>query len=149
MEAGVKRLVGLVVLALGCTPLTFSKEGEIDFDAYSTVYVSVDAPVLVDGSEYLARELRESSGFERVTTDPGETVRLVLEVDVAVTQRSIANDDGTTDVKYDGDAHFRATTPDGTVVLEGDETDTSESEGEAAEDVLDEVALRFLAPYRI
>lgn len=142
------RTLLLGALITSCAPMTFSHDAEVDFDTYPSVLVSVNAPI-DSAAEYLARELRESSGFENVTTDATESASLVLTVDVSVTETSTIDEDGNTDIDYEGSAVFRAATPSGRTVLEGTENDTSETPSEAAEDVLDQVARRFLAPYRI
>jgi hypothetical protein len=140
-------LAALLLPTSGCAPMTFSHEAEIDFDAYPSVRVSVvNEPEL---SEYLAGELRGTSGFSQVTTDPAEPVSLVLTVSVAVTENVTVSSDGEIDYDYDATGIFSAVTPGGEPVLEGTEDDNSESWAEAEEDVLDEVARRFLPPYRI
>jgi hypothetical protein len=50
---------------------------------------------------------------------------------------------------HDGDAAYLAITPDGTVVDRGTEADTSEFPDEVVEDVLDEIALHYIRPYRL
>jgi hypothetical protein len=150
-------LASLIALgAPACAPLTFSNDGEIDFEKYPSAFVSVLAPVdpednslFTDYSAYLAGELRRDSGFELVTTDASRPASLVLEVDVAVDVETTTDSDGRTVTRYHGIADFRALTPAGGLVLGGSEEDTSDTFGEAIEDVLDEVALRFFAPYRI
>jgi hypothetical protein len=132
-------------LACGCAPLTFSEPGAVDFERYQSVQVVVDAPFLGDPSAYLAGALRESSGFYHVTSG-AEPADLILTVQVSVTER-IPSDDN--DLEYDAHATYRATTPAGSVVDEGTEDDTSSTPSEAAEDVLDEVSLRYIRPYRL
>lgn len=141
-------LLGLLLaISAGCAPMTFSHEAEIDFGAYSSVRVSVtNGPEL---TEYLAAELRETSGFSHVTTDPAESVSLVLTVTVEVVEDITVDSEGDIEIDYDGTGRFSAVTPSGQPVLEGIEEDTSESWSEAEEDVLDEVSRRFLPPYRI
>jgi hypothetical protein len=140
-----------LALALGsvsaCAPLTFSEPAALDFASYRSVRVEV-VPSFTDPSyatQYLADELARSSGFERVTTDPAERVDLVLRVQVAVTSEV----DGDGEIQYEGEAEYVATTPRGVVVAEGSEDDTSASPAEVVEDALDEVALRFIHPYRL
>ena len=131
-----------------CVPMTFSNEGELDFETYRSARVQVEAP-MQDPSSYLAAELERSSGFQIVTTKTNDPVDLVLTVTVQVDVEVSTEDDGTTDIDYRGTATFTATDARGSTVHAGMETDTSEEPSEAAEDVLDEVALRFLSPYRI
>ena len=140
-----------LVLALGpvtaCAPLTFSEPAILDFASYRSVRVEV-LPSFTDptyATQYLASELERNSGFERVTTDPAERVDLVLRVQVAVTSEV----DGDGEIQYEGDAEYVATTPRGVLVAEGSEEDTSASPTEVVEDALDEVALRFIHPYRL
>jgi hypothetical protein len=149
---GVRRtMLGSSVLfaLLGCAPLTFSEPSAIDFDTYRSVFVDVN-PGEPDArlSEHLADELRESSGFERVTTDPNEAVDLLLTVELYVDVTITEDDDGTS-VEYDGVGEFTARTPSGAVVDRGAEDDSSISYDETQEDVLDEIALHYLAPYRL
>ena len=132
-----------VVLACGCAPLTFSEPGAVDFERYPSVQVVVDAPFLGDPSAYLAGALRESSGFYHVTSG-AEPTDLILTVQVSVTEDLLSDD-----LEYDAQATYRATTPRGSVVDEGAEDDTSSTPSEAAEDVLDEVSLRYIRPYRL
>ena len=132
-----------VVLACGCAPLTFSEPGAVDFERYPSVQVVVDAPFLGDPSAYLAGALRASSGFYHVTSGV-EPTDLILTVQVSVTEDLLSDD-----LEYDAHASYRATTPRGSVVDEGTEDDTSSTPSEAAEDVLDEVSLRYIRPYRL
>lgn len=132
---------------LGCAPLTFSEPAALDFASYRSVRVEV-APSFTDpayATQYLAGELERSSGFEHVTTAPAERVDLVLRVQVAVT--SEVDSDG--EINYEGEAEYVATTPRGVLVVQGSEDDTSASPTEVVEDALDEVALRFIRPFRL
>jgi hypothetical protein len=141
--------LALVPALLGCAPLTFSQPGAIDFDRYRSVFVDVNPGELdPTPSEHLASELREISGFERVTTDPNESVDLLLTVEVYVDVTITENDDGTS-VEYDGLGEFTARTPNGAVVDRGAEDDSSAGYEETQEDVLDEIALHYVAPYRL
>lgn len=133
--------------AMGCAPLTFSEPAELDFTTYRSVRVVVD-PSFTDpayATEYLAEELRNGSGFERVTTAAREPVDLVLSVQVAVS----SDVDGDGDIEYEGEAEYVAATPLGVVVAQGNEDDTSASAAEVVEDALDEVALHFIRPFRL
>jgi hypothetical protein len=123
--------------ATGCAPLTFSEPAELDFTTYRSVRVAVN-PSFTDpayATEYLAEELRDGSGFERVTTAPGEPVDLVLSVQVAVS----SDVDGDCEIEYEGEGQYVAATPLGVVVAHGSEDDASASATELVEDVLDEV----------
>lgn len=139
-------LLALSLVTFGCAPLTFSEPGAIDFDRYRSVFVDVNPgdpdPTL---AEHLAKELRDVSGFERVTTDPDEAVDLLLTVDVYV-DITIDEDDN---VSYEGVGEFTARTPGGAIVDSGAEDDSSYSYEETEEDVLDEIALHYIAPYRL
>jgi hypothetical protein len=131
----------------GCAPLTFSEPPRIDFERYRSVRVSVN-PSFTDAAvatAYFAEALRQGSGFAYVTTNPAERVDLLLDVQVDVTT-SFDNDG---QVSYEGNGSYRATTPTGTLVDRGKEGDQSRSAGEVVEDVLDEVALHYLAPFRL
>lgn len=135
--------------SFGCVPLTFSEPGAIDFERYRSVFVDVNPGELdPTPSEYLAQELREVSGFERVTTDPGEVVDLLLTVEVYVDIVVKEDEDGSS-VEYDGIGEYTARTPGGSVVDSGAEDDSSISYEETQEDVLDEIALHYIAPYRL
>lgn len=160
-------LGGLAVCLGGCAPLTFSNSSAVDFEEYSSVYVSVSAPDLggAYASEYLASHLRESSGFSRVTTDPDVEVELVLHVDVRVTappdapdviiaissgdQSSVELSGESESADFDATAAYVATSADGAVIDFGVEEDTSYSTLEAVRDVLDQVDLHYMRPYRL
>lgn len=160
-------LGGLAVLLGGCTPLTFSNSSTIDFEEYSSVYVTVSAPDVGDeyAREYLVSHLRESSGFSLVTTDPEVEVDLMLHIDVRVTPPPDApdvvinitsGDETSVDVSgegetadYDGTAAYVATSADGDVIDLGVQEDTSYSTLEAVHDVLDQVDLHYMKPYRL
>jgi len=136
-------------LALSCAPLTFSHQGVIDFDKYSCVRPEVSAPDYTSGSptDYLATQLKEESGFERVITDSSVRSDLVLKVTVSVTTKSTS--DAGESSEFDGVAHYIAMDSAGKVIDEGDESDTSASANEVIEDVLDQVSLHYLRPYRL
>jgi hypothetical protein len=139
-------LLGLGAVA-GCAPLTFSEPARLDFSVYRSVRVAV-VPSFTDSAyatDYLAHELRQDSGFERVTTDAAQRVDLALSVQVDVT--SDVDVDG--EIQYRGQAEYIATSALGAVVSRGREEDHSASADEVVEDVLDEVALQFLRPFRL
>lgn len=151
----------------GCAPLTFSNSSALDFEQYSSVYVTVSAPDVGDeyAGEYLASRLRESSGFARVTTDPEVVVDLMLHIDVRVTAPPDAPDViiaiGSGDetgvhisgeretADYEAMAAYVATSADGAIIDFGAQQDTSHSTLEAVHEVLDQVDLHYLRPYRL
>jgi hypothetical protein len=137
-------VLSLALGAQACAPLTFSDAGEVDFEAHRSVYVDVrsgvDDPV---SSDYLASELARSSGFEMVTTDPNSAASVDLFVDLALT--SSLEDDG--NIRYDGHASFELRSGEA-IVNHGHENNSGRSPNEAVEDVLDDVSLHFIAPYR-
>lgn len=138
----------LAASSAGCAPLTFSEEAAIDFERYSSVTVAVATNVSSPdvASEYLAQELRELSGFESVTTAAGVTTALRLEVRITTSPVEVLDTDG----EYKGRAEYTARdTSTNTVVDSGSEEDTSDTAWEVEEDVLDEVALHFIAPFRL
>ena len=132
----------------GCLPLTFSHEGVIDFDVYSSVYVRPIGGLSSTFHNYLVEELRRESGFERVTTDENEAVDLVLTVSVEVDRVWDDDDDS---YEYEVTASFVARTSAGAGVEvdSGRITDSSDFRDEAIEDALDEIALHYLRAYRI
>ena len=146
------KLVVLAFLAgsaLACAPLTFSDPGSIDFERYRS------ARVEGDWADYLADELTETSGFEWVTTDPEVDVDLVISVSIFVAPEVECECEGgcecncTCNTEYDATASYVATNPAGNLVDQGSENDTSWTAGEAAEDVLDQIALHYIRPYRL
>jgi hypothetical protein len=151
VEVSVKRAVLMLVLwpAFACAPLTFSEPGALDFDRYRV------ARVAGDGADYLARELAETSGFEAVTTDRSAQVDLVIDVAAYTEEKTTCTcdcdcgGDCACESDYAATASFVASTPAGVVVDRGSVNDASESELEAVQDVLDEVALHFIRPYRL
>ena len=137
------------LFASGCAPLTFSNQGALNFELYRAVLVrDVDTEVGFDGAAYLAGELATYSGFSTVTTDPRARVDLVLTVDVRVRRTTTVDSDGFVDVSYESRATFRAIAADQREVDSGAVEDASESDVEAVQDVLDEIAHHYLAPYR-
>lgn len=141
-------LVGAIAATTAsCTSLTFSEEGAIDFENYSSVHVEVE---LRNGgahssyASYLADELQRVSGFETVSAGPSGPTQVVLSVVVAVD----AVTDGDGDVDYAAKASFVALSSNGQVLDRDDVSDRSYSFDEAVEDVLDEVAAHYIRPYR-
>lgn len=140
--------------ASGCVPITFSREPALDFEVYRHAAVQVSLFGLADfyddtsAAVYLASELQELSGFERVSV--GDTGAADVLVSVSVTVTELVDYSGDyPEYSYESDASFRATDPNGVVIDSGQVSDSSESPGEAVEDVLDEVTLHYLQPYRL
>lgn len=145
----------LSLSAAACVPMTFSKEAAIDFDRYRSVRVEV-VPFAeaefwgaAEAAHYLAGELSDGSGFERVTTDPNESTDLLLEVRLSLTSQVSVDEDGDEHTEYDGEASFTAFDNAGARIDGGLVSDSSITGMETLEDTLDEVALHYLAPYRL
>ncbi len=154
MSARCLLFAGLLLTVAGCAPLTFSHEGAIDFDRYRVVYIQ---PVATSGDrlntgysvglqDYLARELAQNSGFTVITLDPTDPVDVVLVVDLYIDRDYDYDDD---DDEWDVDASWILRTPGGGVVDQGRVTESAVTEGEAAEEAMDAIAYRYLAPYRL
>ena len=141
-------VVACAVMSAGCAPLTFSEEGAIDFDRYARVEVAVESNATTDvrATEYLVGELRAFSGFTQVDAEPSPSADLFLNVSVFV---GAGDDDDDGDATYAAVATFEAWDARGGLVDSGSESDESSGPVEAAQDVLDEVALHFIAPYRL
>lgn len=141
-------LVTCAATSAGCAPLTFSEEGAIDFERYSRVEVAVESNATTDGwaTRYLVDELRASSGFVQVDAVPSPSADLFLGVTVFV---GAGDDDDDGDASYASVATFEAWDAQGRLVDSGSESDESSGPIEAAEDVLDEVVLHFIAPFRL
>lgn len=139
----------VVLAALGCVPLTFSKQPAVDFDRYRsvTVHVTDESPHAIYAEQYLTARLRESSGFELVTADPAALADLTLEIELGVTVEVETDEEGDVSYEYAGSASYVATTREGRTVDFGSEEDRSESELEVIEDVLDQIEYHYLAPY--
>lgn len=147
------RLAALAIavagLVAGCAPLTFSNEAVIDFELYSSVFVAVGG---LDGSErdarYLEAELRDTSGFSRVTRDPTESVDAVLDVELEIDiDRRVFSDEPD---EYTGRVDYVLTSPDGEVLDSGRASSASSTSlRSAAEGALDEVVYRYLPSYRL
>lgn len=154
-----RRLLGALVVgagawSLGCVPLTFSNDAAIDFAIYRRVAVEVFPSDLAlyygrqAATSYLADALRDGSGFEQVTTDTSEEVDLFLTVRVRAVE-VITYEDDLPQVEYHGHASFTAVDAAGGRVDSGSVSDASQFLSEVVEDVLDEVALHYLKPYRL
>jgi len=136
--------------ACACAPLTYSQDGAVDFGKYRSVRVSVASSVdPVGATYYLADELRAVSGFEHVTVDSTKPVDAVLEVWVSTLPEMEMNDDDTLDSFYSSEASYRLSASGDPSLDTGNTTDQSEYEWEAIEDVLDQVALHYIRPYRL
>ena len=136
--------------AAGCAPLTFSKTPLIDFDRYPSVLVTVTSGNAAGDTGYLAADLRDTSGFALVTTDPGATTSLVLDVKLVVTESTAIDLDGNVVTSWRGDASYAATDAAGAVVDKGAElADSDEGASKVATELLDTIGLRYLRPYRI
>jgi hypothetical protein len=137
----------MIALLGACAPLTFSERPALDYSRYRSVRVEVNPSYGDPGyaTNYFAEQLRNGSGFEQVTTDAAARTDLVITVQVSVS--SSTDTDG--NIEYDGTADYVARSPDGRVIDEGSADDTSQSPDEVVEDVLDEVALHYIAPFRL
>ena len=141
----------LLVPLWGCVPLTFSREAAIDFEAYPHVAVQVSlhgkqaSYIDVNPTDYLASQLRAGSGFETVSEGTNAAADLTLDVHVTVTFEG--------SWQFLGAARFTAVNRSGTLIDESEIRDRTyfiwEGSTEATEDVLDEVALHYLDPYRL
>lgn len=142
---GCKRIVlALVLGGSACAPLTFSGAGDVDFEAYRSVYVDVRSGIHEPrATDYLASELAHGSGFEVVTTDPSAATSVKLLVDLTLTTST--DDDGS--VSYDAHASFQLASGEA-IVDQGSENNGGNSPDEAIDDVLDDVSLHYIAPYR-
>lgn len=147
----VKRLLLAAALSTcACAPLTYSDPGVVDFGRCRSVRVSVASSVdPVGATSYLADELRAVSGFAYVTVDASQPVDSVLAVSVSTLPEADRNADGSLDSYYSSEANYRLLSPQGPSLDSGCTTDRSEFEWEAIEDALDQVALRYIRPYRL
>jgi len=149
-------LLGSLALLAGlpcaCVPMTFSRDAALDFEVYRHVAVQVSLNGLgydeASATAYLASQLQELSGFERVSTGNAEAADVYLSVSVSVTELVDYSSDPP-DYEYQSDASFSAVDENGAVVDSGQVSDASESPGEAVQDALDEVTLHYLRPYRL
>lgn len=146
-------------LALGgCTAVTFSHEGVIDFAQFPSVYVQ---PIVISGrgifdgysqglQDDLARELRDRSGFAGVTVQPSGTYVTVLSVELYVDEDYDSDfDEDDTDDRFYVEAawHLRTLEGDqidgGSLSVEGDYIDSTTQEA------IGEIAHHYLRPYRL
>jgi hypothetical protein len=140
---------GLLVLCCSCAPLTYSEEGAVDFEAYASVRVAVTSTSTgSDAAQYLANELRESSGFETVTLDPAAPVDAVLGVTLEVVFSPTVDEQGQSVDQYSATADY-ALTAGTSRVDSGEATATASTDVDAVESALDGVATRYIAPYRL
>jgi hypothetical protein len=149
------RLVRRLLLAAAmstcaCAPLTYSEPGAVDFGRCRSVRVSVASSVdPVGATYYLADELRAVSGFAYVTVDAAQPVDAVLTVSVSTLPEAETRADGSLDGYYSSEANYRLFSSHGPSLDAGHTSDSSESEWEAIEDALDQVALHYIRPYRL
>lgn len=80
-----------------------------------------------------------------MTIEPVQSVDIEVSVEVTVTVQTKDNND----VEYKAQALYQAAAPDGVVVDLGNEDDTGGEPREVVEDVLDEVALHYIKPFRL
>ena len=148
--------VGFVALLThsACVPLTFSHDAAIDFEKYkrARVVVSLSDEAVYYGAAnataYLIGELKAGSGFEVVVSDPSASVDLTLNVRLSMVEQVRTTDDGL-DFDYESQALYSALDSSGDTIDSGRTADSSGFPSEAIEDALDEVALRYLRPYRL
>jgi hypothetical protein len=147
----VRRLLLAAGLGAGaCAPLTYADAGAVDFAALRSVRVHVTSPIdSVAATLYFADELREVSGFARVSVDSTVAVDAVLEVYVSTLPEAETRDDGSIDSYYSSQATYRLSTPADPRVDSGTTDDRSEYEWEAVEDALDQIAAHYIRPYRL
>ncbi len=137
----------------GCLPLTLSHEGAIDFSRHRVVYIQPVATVgdLLDTGystglqAYLADELRTNSGFVGITLDPRGTYDCVLSVELFI-ESDYDYDDR--EEEWDVEAEWTLRTLDGETIDVGSVHEDAADEGAAAEEAMDAIANRYLAPYR-
>ena len=148
----------LAIVSIGCTPLTFSHEGRIDFTRYTEVnvaqvtYVSPDFGVIDPVPQpslaiVMAELLRDNSGFRSVTTTKSDRPELLVQI-VVEKERSLDDRDNDT---VEGSARFELIDRNGATIVSGEVAQTGSDDDVAGlqEDLLDEVAYFFLRPYRI
>ena len=134
-------------------PLTFSHEAVIDFSRHRVVYVQ---PVATAGDlldtgystglqAYLADELLANSGFTAVTLNPAGQYDCVLSVELVIRSDYDYDD---RDEEWDVDAEWTLRTVDGDTIDVGSVSEDASTESEAAEEAMDAIANRYLAPYR-
>lgn len=144
----------------GCTPVTFSHEAVIDFEAYDTVFVQ---PVLVRGDATfegystglqadLVDELRARSGFRAVTAAPDGAYVVVLSVELYITEDYDAifdEDDDDDDDRFEVDGSWHLRTLDGQEIDRGSASDEGDYLDDTAREVIGQVAHRYLRAYRL
>ncbi len=143
--------------ATSCAPLTFSDDGILDYEEYSSVRIQVeiqdawnihqDEHDYIVYTAYLIGEMRRVSGFETVIAQGNGPTDVFLSVNVTVTAEASADDDGDND--YTAEATFVAYGATGEEIDRDEVNDTSDTYNEAIEDVLDEIAAHYIRPYRI
>jgi hypothetical protein len=141
-------LIGALLLAGSCAPLTYSEQGAVDFETYRSVRVSVTSTSFTGGSEYLAHELEELSGFETVTLDPAVPVDAVLGVSLSVIFAPTVDAEGNSVDQYEATTDY-ALTAGTTRVDSGHTTGAASNANDAAESALDGVTMHYVAPYRL
>jgi len=155
MMRALRPILMLLVAGLtGCLPLTFSHEGAIDFSRHRVVYVQPVATVgdLLDTGystglqAYLADELLDNSGFRAVTLDPRDTYDSVLVVELRIERDYDYDND---DEEWDVQANWVLRTSDGAVIDVGSVSEDGSTDSGAAEEAMDAIANRYLAPYRL
>ena len=152
--------IGIAVSLIGCQPLTFAHEGNIDFTTYTAVNVVdvvLSAPELGlpdDASQptlalYLVDELRANSGFKTVTsTQLSAQTQLIVRMRLDRPGNTFADEPSD---RVDGTVQFQLLNQAGALLATGEVSDTgtdSDIPG-LQEALLDEVAYYFLRPYRI
>lgn len=147
-------LLAMLVSLGGCVPMTFSRDPAVDFETYRHAAVQVSmhgsAAAYDDASAtvYLVSELQAGSGFETVSLGASDAADLVLHVDVTLTQ-TVSADEDEIEYEYASQTEFTAVDRAGNLIDSGETFDSNEFATEAVQDALDEVALHYLAPYRL
>lgn len=153
--AALRGFAPLLLLAAGCTPMTFSNEQSVDFGAYPSVSVELGGP---DGSErqreYLASELSAHSGFRHVTRDRLDSASAYLAVDLAISidesLLEVLSDDDDPELTYSAEVHYQLFAADGRLIDSGaDSVEDEVTSFAAAESALDQVVLHYLPSYRL
>lgn len=156
-----RTLALLVLLSVGCAPMTFSNEASFDFAEFPSLSFELGGP---DGSRrqsaYLASELREHSGFRSVVPASAnglETASALLTVELTV-QASIEGDllvaifadEEDDDVSYSASVSYWLSARDGRRLDSGGDSVQDETTFErAAHSALDQVVYHYLRPYRL
>ncbi len=156
-----RRQLLLAVLALfivGCMPLTFAHEGNIDFTRFTEVnvaevtYASPDLGVVDPVSQpslsaRMAELLRDNSGFRSVTTTKTDRPQLVVSIYLEKEEFL----DGRDNDLVEGRAQFKLLDSNGATIADGEVLQSGNDDNIRGlqDDLLDEVAYFFLRPYRI